>query len=235
MSNSFFRFKQFIVQQDRCAMKVGTDGVLLGAWTEVKDAKRIVDVGTGTGLIALMLAQRSQAAITALEIDERAASQAAENVANSPFKTQIQVIPTSFQDFIFADTSKYDLIVSNPPFFHNSLKGPAEDRKQARHTDSLLPEELIEGCLRLLSPNGSFCVIFPPQEAMLFIEKARMRGFFCTRKTQVIPRLGVNTKRLLLQFELEEKWCKEDFLILETDTRHQYTEAFKQLTADFYL
>jgi tRNA1Val (adenine37-N6)-methyltransferase len=235
MSNSYFRFKQFVIQQDKCAMKVGTDGVLLGAWAEVTTAQRIVDIGAGTGLIALMLAQRCNAAITAIEIDEQAALQAAANVAASPFSHQVFVIHTSLQDFMCADHSNYDLIITNPPYFHQSLKTPIANRNLARHSDSLLPDELIETCFCLLSPDGRFCVILPTQTATAFIKKAEIRGLYCTKKTEVFPREGTPSKRILLQFEWNEKPCEENALIIETENRHQYTDVFKKLTAEYYL
>lgn len=235
MSNSYFRFKQFVIQQDKCAMKVGTDGVLLGAWADVGNTHRILDVGTGTGLIALMLAQRSKVAITAIEIDEQATLQAIANVAGSLFSHQVSVIHSSLKDFMLADTSSYDVIVSNPPYFHNSLKTSIESRNLARHTDSLSPEELIEACFRLLSPNGRFYTILPTQTANSFIEKARIRGLFCTKKTEVFPREGMPSKRIMLQFEWNERLCEENVLVIETEKRHQYTDAFKKLTEEYYL
>lgn len=235
MSNSYFRFKQFVIEQDKCAMKVGTDGVLLGAWADVTNAQRILDIGTGTALIALMLAQRSKAAITAIEIDEQAALQAAANVATSAFSHQVFVLHTSLQEFMCADRSTYDLIVSNPPYFHQSLKTPVANRNLARHSDSLLPEELIAACFHLLSSGGRFCVILPTESALSFIEKAQIRGLFCTKKTEVFPRLGVSSKRVMLQFEWNEKSCEEDKLMIETEKRHQYTDAFTQLTKEYYL
>ncbi|MEE0972800.1 MAG: methyltransferase, partial [Paludibacteraceae bacterium] len=159
MRNSFFRFKQFTVYQDRCAMKVGTDGVLLGVLADVSKATRILDIGTGTGLIALMLAQRQKDAhVDAIEIDEQAAQQAQENIAQSPF-CYIHVHTTALQ--AYNSTQPYDLIVSNPPYFVDSLKAPNAARNLARHTDSLSFADLLQGAERLLHNDGCFWVILP--------------------------------------------------------------------------
>ena len=156
MSNPYFQFKQFTVWHDQCAMKVGTDGVLLGAWASVERARRILDIGTGTGLVALMLAQRSllDAKIVALEIDEAAAGQARENVARSPWQERIEVVQADFKKYRSSD--KFDVIVSNPPYFVDSLECPDRQRAAARHNDSLTYEELLEGVNRLLAADGLF-------------------------------------------------------------------------------
>ena len=146
MSNSYFQFKQFTVFHDRCAMKVGTDGVLLGAWTRTGQGCSILDIGTGTGLIALILAQRiPDARITAVELDREAALQAAENVRNSPWAARIEVVEADIRQYATRVSHPFDIIVSNPPFFNSSLHSPSEARTQARHTDSLSYAELFQG------------------------------------------------------------------------------------------
>lgn len=153
MSQPFFQFKQFTVWHDKCAMKVGTDGVLLGAWTPVESSARILDIGTGTGLVALMLAQRCSASVIALEIDETAAQQAAENITRSPWGNRIEVVCQDFRLYSNKNNSlKYDTIVSNPPYFTDSLKCPDSQRNTARHNDNLSYEELLKGVSNLLSP-----------------------------------------------------------------------------------
>ena len=227
-----FRFKQFCIQQDRCAMKVGTDGVLLGAWADVENAVRILDVGTGTGLIALMLAQRNEnAAIDAIEIEENAAEQAAENAANSPWTNRITVFRQAFQDFFPAE--KYDMIVSNPPYFSRSLKNPDISKQLARHTDSLTPEVFFENAKRLLKPNGKLSLIFPAEESLIKI--AETEGFFCTRLTKVFPKTGAKEKRFLMEFSLLPILCIESEIVIENERRHEYSEEYKKLTTDFYL
>jgi len=235
MPNPYFQFKQFTIHQEKCAMKVGTDGVLLGAWTDCSSAQRILDIGTGTGLIALMLAQRTVAPIDGLEIDEAAILQAKENVQNSPWADRINIVHNSFQDFYEEQTTCYDLIVSNPPYFENSLKSPSKGRTTARHTDSLSALEIIVGSKSLLTDNGQLCVILPINEGLDFLKKAEESGLYCQRKTAVIPRMGTAVKRLLLCFGLESSACQESELLIETDNRHSYSDQYKALTKDYYL
>ena len=227
-----FRFKQFTIYQDRCAMKVGTDGVLLGAWSDVENATRILDVGTGTGLIALMLAQRNKnAAIDAIEIEKNACEQAAENVANSPCTSKITVFHQALQDFF--PTKKYDMIVSNPPYFSYSLKNPDTAKQLARHTDSLTSKVFFENAKRLLKPNGKLSLIFPVEENLIKIAEAK--GFFCTRLTKVFPKIDAKEKRLLMEFSLSPAPCIESEIVIENTHRHEYSEDYKRLTQDFYL
>lgn len=235
MPNPYFRFKQFTVYQDKCAMKVGTDGVLLGAWADCKNAIQILDVGTGTGLIAMMLAQRSFARVHAVEIDAAAAKQAEENIRESPWKNRIAVFPIPFQDIESTGASQYDLIVSNPPYFNNSLKPPHESRGVARHTDTLPFADLINGSKRILNPKGKLAVILPVVEGEQFIILAEKAGLFCQQKTIVIPRPGAEPKRLLISFGLEATPCITSELLIETGIRHAYSEEYIELTKDFYL
>lgn len=176
MANNWFQFQQFRVQQDRCAMKISTDAVLLGSLAKCPSPKQILDIGTGTGVIALMLAQRfPEAQVTALEIDPEAAAQAAENFKESPFADRLQVIPTALQDFS-ADAS-FDLIVSNPPYFPDHLKSSDPKRNLALHTDSLSFEALLAHACPMISPSGQFWVILPP----------RQMENFCKLTDQVFP------------------------------------------------
>ena len=168
MPNTSFAFKQFIVKQDRCAMKVGTDAVLLGAWVLPNGSKHILDIGTGTGVIALMLAQKTQAHIDAIDIDEEAFLQAKQNALDSKFARQITVTQTSLQHYSNATAQKYNLIVTNPPYFEQSLKSSDEQRSHARHADVLPFEELLDGVLKLLDEKGKFCLILPTLEAIKF-------------------------------------------------------------------
>ena len=161
MSNPFFQFKQFTIRHDKCAMKVGTDGVLLGAWAGTESCSRILDVGTGTGLIALMLAQRSKAVVDAIDIDADACLQAQENAESSLFAGRINVFHSDLVDFAQASTHLYDLIVSNPPYFVDSLKCPNLQRNTARHTDTLTLEDLLQYSRKLLAPQGRIALILP--------------------------------------------------------------------------
>lgn len=229
-----FQFKQFSILHDKCAMKVGTDGVLLGAWVNVENSTRILDVGTGSGLLALMLAQRRQkATIDAIEIEENACRQACENAEDSAWRNRITVFHTSLQNF--KPLEKYDLIVSNPPFFSQSLQNPDLLRKTARHNDSLLPEELAQHAKRLLKENGRLAVIYPLHEAQLFCKAAQEIGFYIQRITHVIPSVGKNAKRLLVELQLSPCELLENKLCIEKEMRHTYTDEYISLTKDFYL
>ncbi len=216
-------------------MKVGTDGVLLGAWANCEKAKNILDIGTGTGLITLMLAQRSKANIDAIEIDEEACRQAKENVGNSLWRERIIIINKSFQDFSESTNEKYDLIVSNPPYFQNSLFAPDEKRTNARHNSNLEFDDIINGTVKLLNENGILSLILPYIEGTMFILNAVEKGLYCIRQTNVLPKPGSEPKRLLLEFMKIKKPLVEQEIIIELNKRHEYSEAYKNLTKDFYL
>jgi tRNA1Val (adenine37-N6)-methyltransferase len=234
MPNDYFQFKQFLIRQDRCAMKVGTDGVLLGAWTDVAGAETILDIGTGTGLIALMLAQRSTAPVDAIEIDEAAAEQACENVAASPWKDRIQVSHITLQSFT-EQGKKYDLIVSNPPFFSNSLRARGDQRSLARHSHTLSLTELITGVSRLLSSKGRFALIWPAANFSSVVQVAASCRLFPLRQTRVIPAPGKPVKRILAEFTGKQRKTHSSELIIEQFGRHKYSQEYKDLTGDFYL
>ncbi|MDP4238402.1 MAG: methyltransferase [Bacteroidota bacterium] len=235
MPNPYFSFKQFTVFQDRCAMKVGIDGVLLGAWAPVENTNHILDIGTGTGLIALMLAQRSSSLIDAIDIDSSAVAQAAGNIKLSPWATRINVQEMSLQDFAATTTQRYDLIVSNPPYFVNSLKAPSIHRTIARHTDSLTHEELIVNALHLLKPTGRICLILPVNEALDCEKFALNNGLFCTSEVKVIPKPNADVKRMLLEFSLQSYQKEISELVIESNERHRYSEEFSLLAKEFYL
>jgi len=235
MSNPYFSFKQFTVFHDKCAMKVGIDGVLLGAWTPIENSKRILDVGTGTGLIALMLAQRTNADIVGIDIDYQAVFQATENIKNSPWPNRMKVIESSLQEYSKSTSDRFDLIVSNPPYFVNSTKTPYEKRTTARHTDLLTHEELIENTMKLLNPAGRICIILPVNEGLQCIDFAESKCLFCTKQVTVFPKSSAHAKRLLLEFSLIKSTRIETELVIETDVRHQYSPEFTDLAKDYYL
>ena len=235
MSNNFFRFKQFTVFQDCCAMKVGTDGVLLGAWAEAYKRNNVLDVGTGTGLIALMIAQRNtNATIDAIDIDEGCVMQAKRNVFESPFSNRVDVQKSSFQDFAARNDNKYDLIVSNPPYFHNSLKSPNLHRNYARHTDSLSFYEIISDGVSLLTESGSISLILPYEFKTSVLMHAKTVGLFAKRITNVFPLPHKPAKRFLIEFGMSDTECVENNLIVEL-SRHKYTDEYNALTNEFYL
>jgi len=234
MPNSFFKFKQFTVWHDKCAMKVGTDGVLLGAWAPIDSASRILDIGTGTGLVALMLAQRAPAdvSVTALEIDKNAVVQARENVEHSPWNDRIEVLEGDFNSFQSED--KFDLIVSNPPYFVDSLTCPNGQRSVARHNDSLTYHNLVKGVSRLLANKGVFTIIIPMDVADSVVEVASTYGLNPLKQLSIITKPGVSPKRTLITFGFENRECVTNELVIEYE-RHQYSEAYVDLTKDFYL
>lgn len=235
MSNIFFKFKQFTILQDQCAMKVGTDGVLLGAWTNVDNCHQILDIGTGTGLIALMLSQRNpKAIIDAIDIDKQCFVQAQQNVAYSIFADRVNVQNISFQEFLQHADKKYDLIVSNPPYFHNSLKSPSLSRSHARHTSSLYFLEIISQGISLLTDNGRLALILPYEFKQTLLEHASTLNIFTKRITNVFPLPHKPAKRLLIELSKAEVEFVEENITIEL-ARHQYSETFKELTQDFYL
>ena len=234
--SGLFYFKQFSIAQDQCSMKVGTDGVLLGAWADVTNAQQILDIGAGTGVIAIMLSQRSEKAqIHAIEIDELAAKQAADNIQNSPWTTRLSIINQSIQDYGKSSEQKYDLIVSNPPFFSGGTFSHNQDRNDVRHTVKLPHGDLLIAVRRLLSREGKFCVILPLIEGMRFKEIAADYSLFCTKVTKVKPKVSKPVERLLLQFERVESPEIVDELVIQKEGRNNWTEAYIDLTRAFYL
>lgn len=231
---SSFRFKKFTVYHDKCAMKVGTDGVLLGAWCTVAGKKNSLDIGTGSGLIALMLAQRSEAQIDAIDIDLPACEQATENSQASDFRHRIRVFHTSLGAYTASADKKYDLIVSNPPFFISSLLSPSQQRNLARHNSGLSLESLLGDSLRLLAPEGSIALILPYEQEGILNKEASRYGLSFVRKTYVIPVRGAGRKRILAELSPVLSACLYDELTIE-EARHQYTSDYIALTKAFYL
>lgn len=236
MSNSFFRFKQFTIHHDRCAMKVGTDGVLLGAWTDVGHSKDILDVGTGTGLVALMMAQRNPAAfIRAIDIEQGAVEQAKENAINSPFADRMTVERFDFRSCASLWPGQFDLIVSNPPWFSNSLLPSNAGRTKARHSVSLTLEELWHAAAICLKQNGSLVLILPFDKREQLEAMAAKFGFFLKRETVVYPLPDSVPKRLLTAWtRLPTENPLPCRLTIEL-ARHRYSQEFIDLVKEFYL
>nr|WP_320038603.1 methyltransferase [uncultured Bacteroides sp.] len=234
MPNPYFRFKQFTVWHDKCAMKVGTDGVLLGAWTDVSNANSILDIGAGTGLVALMIAQRCNAEIFAVEIDNNAVIQATDNKDISPWGKRISIIHADFKTF--ESNTKFDVIVSNPPYFSKSLLPPDIRRSTARHTNELSYYELIEGAAKLLSPNGKFSLIIPAVVIDKIVEIAANFDLTPIRQTNVLPKQDSLPKRVLISFSNKKDaiFARPNDLIIEL-SRHQYTREYIELTKEYYL
>ena len=235
MSNNYFQFKQFKINQEKSAMKVGTDGILLGAWANVSNARNILDIGTGTGLIALMLAQRTSAKIHGIEIEEKAFIEAVNNVKLSPWDNRINIQHVSFQEFVETNILKFDAIVSNPPYFDNSLKPKNNLRGKARHTETLTCSELIAGVDKLLASEGCFNVILPTKRAIDFISQARASALFLKRLKTVKPNEKKETNRYLMEFQKKKTTLQESSLTIYKNEVAEYSDDYKMLTKDFYL
>ena len=240
MATPDFRFKQFTIRHDRSAMKVGTDGVLLGAWAQVplnenaSPHPNVLDVGTGTGLIALMLAQRFPAAkILGIDIDKASIEQAKENVESTPFKTQISILEQDFSNIDYF-SNKYDLIVSNPPFYTENTLSGKEARDMARHTTSLPFEILVENATKLLTEGGLFCVIIPYQSASDFISICVTNRLYLTRRLNIRSKESKPFNRVMLEFSTTIQSAETSTLTLYDD-HHERTPEYTQLTQDFYL
>lgn len=232
MPNSYFSFRQFTVHQDSCAMKVGTDGVLLGAWAE--GGSRILDVGTGTGLIALMMAQRfAGAQIVGLDIVHEACVQASANVAASPFAGRVGVVESAVQQYEVPE--RFDSIVSNPPFFVNSLLAPDAHRALARHSCALPYAELFASVRRLLAHDGVFSAIIPAECLQAFVSEACLSGFSLTRRCAVKTTVRKPARRYLLAFRQQggAAFCSSEEVLQNPDGSR--TEWYESLTHDFYV
>ena len=233
MGAEVFRFKQFEVQQQRSAMKVGTDGVLIGAWVSVQpDDRAILDIGTGTGLIALMLAQRSpEAKVVGVEIDPESVAQACENVDRSPWSDRVEIVESAVQDF--SSDERFDLIVSNPPYFVDSQKCPDEGRNKARHTDTLSFAELMHSAARLLKPEGRFAVIVPAEAALSVIAAGSLH---LVRRCDVRSKPTGQPKRVMLEFSPRFGGAAvRESLTIGDGTAGGYSPEYRALTRDFYL
>ncbi|MEC3964301.1 tRNA1(Val) (adenine(37)-N6)-methyltransferase [Flagellimonas halotolerans] len=231
-----FKFKEFAIQQDQCAMKVGTDGVLLGAWASLdKLPESILDIGAGTGLIALQMAQRSSAeVIDAIELDDDAYEQCVTNFEASPWADRLFCYHAGFDEFVDEMDDKYDLIISNPPFHSEDVASGNESRDKARQSSSLPFGELVEGAAKLLNEDGIFAVIVPFKEESYFTGLAKKERLFPNRITRVKGNPETNFKRSLMEFSFDEVKPNINNLIIE-ESRHQYTKEYIELTQAFYL
>ena len=242
MSQQPFQFKKFKVHQDRCAMKIGTDGVLLGAWSSIEhEPKSILDIGAGTGVIALQLAQRSSAnTIDAIEIDDHAHQQCTHNFEYSDWADRLFCYHGSVQEFASEMEHKYDLIVSNPPFFKApksidaQTQNTSQERAVARFTDTLPFTHLVVCAAHLLSQNGVFCTILPQTEVASFIEIAAQNKLFISKICTIRGTKKSKIKRCLLAFSTRQSKPKTQELTIEI-SRHNYTQEYKNLVRDFYV
>jgi tRNA1Val (adenine37-N6)-methyltransferase len=230
-----FNFKKFSVAQDKTKMKIGTDGVLLGSWTPLSNnPQKILDIGTGTGVIALMLAQRtSNSIIDAVEIDSESFLQAKENFETSPWPNRLQIFRCSIQDYIQSAPPKYDLIVSNPPYFSNGTPSKYSEKNLVKHTNHLTHNELLDAVSQLLHDQGIFSIILPDQEGSKFIRESGNYGLYPFTITNVYPKKSKPISRVLMLFKKIE--TNDLILLNESDLRNDRTLEYQELTSDFYL
>ena len=233
MSNTYFKFKQFTIEQSDCAMKVGTDGCLLGGWFNCSESKNILDIGCGTGLIAIMAAQRSNARITGIEIDSKAAMQARINADNSPWQERIEIINADLLEY--TTDNRFDTIVSNPPYFVNSLKCDDTSRTLARHSDSLDCRQFFNKCAGLLNENGSISIVIPCDIMNEWKEAAMEQDLYPTRTMFVKTTPKKAPKRVLIEFRPDtQNENMESTLVLESSPG-EYSDDAKRILGDFYL
>ncbi|MBR5396188.1 MAG: methyltransferase [Bacteroidaceae bacterium] len=233
MSNTFFQFKYFCIHHDRCAMKVGTDGVLLGAWGNV-EGKRILDIGTGTGLIALMAAQRNpQAMVLGIDIDEEAVLQAQENISESPFVDRVKCVSQNI--LTFSPQEPFDAILCNPPFFTEDTLPNTFVRSIARNSSSLPFPQLIKKITALLSKGGMFSVIIPSGLMQEFVSLCLVEGLYLNRRCMVRTKANKPPKRVMLTFSDETYNVTEESEICLTDDKGKRSQEYNDLTESFYL
>lgn len=216
-------------------MKIGTDAVLLGAWTDLGNAKQILDIGTGCGILALMLAQRSEAGIDAVEIDPASADEALHNFKLSPWSGRLQVYREDFRLFAEKISKKYDLIISNPPFFSNSLKSPFPGRNISKHDEQFKLEELFRIATHLLKPGGNFSIILPYPNSSWILDPSKDFRLFLTRLVKIYPQPEKECNRILLEFSNIEATNYRESRLEIRDNQGRYTVEYKKLTGDYYL
>lgn len=234
MSNSYFQFQQFRIEQDRCGMKVSTDACIQGAWTPVHPGiHHVLDAGTGTGLLSLMLAQRNEYIyIDAVELDDNAAQQAKENITASAWRNRIKVLKADVRDY--TTPHLYDMIICNPPFFQNSLLGPSEGRNLARHTLSLSYQDLLQSFEKLLQPQGYASVLLPAAEHLQWEDLLQKKGWYISKRLLIVPKDGAAHNRVVSLCSLTESTTEDENLVIRTK-EGDYTEAFKYLLRPYYL
>ena len=226
-----FLFRQFSVEDKRSSMCIGTDAILLGAWTEPKTTQSILDVGTGCGVVALMLAQKSSARIDAIDIDNDSINECRENFLNCPWNYRLTAIHGRLQDH---SDKKYDLICTNPPYFRNSLKSFVSNRSNARHVDALSFEELVQGVDNLLAPNGRFTLILPEKEKKNFIGIAIRHLLFLQRILEIIPKSGRPPNRILMEFGRIIPHQPDERKLIIRNEDNAYTPEYREITKDYY-
>lgn len=231
-----FTFKQFFVAHDRCAMKVGTDGILLGAWAPVADVKRVLDIGTGSGLLALMLAQRTDESviIDAVELDTTAAEQAQENILQSPWAHRVTVHCEDVVQWVPRQTVRFDLIISNPPYYEQGVECATPQREQARYTTTLDHQTLLANATECITEEGFFCVVLPEHIGNTFTQQALSMGWHLRLRTDVAETEARLPHRVLLAFSPQAGECFSDRMVIRGSDQ-RYSESYTALTQAFYL
>jgi tRNA1Val (adenine37-N6)-methyltransferase len=231
-----FRFKQFSVDDINCPMKVGTDSVLLGAWAKLEKSRKILDIGTGCGLLALMAAQRSKATITAIDIDTDAIKAAKSNFLLSLWKNRLEARRFGLQEYAaICPAATFDHIITNPPFFINSLKAPDPERSNARHTDQLPYDLLASASAKLLKTDGRLSLVLPVNESEIFRKIAEVHGLYINNKLNIVPKKGKPANRVLIEFGLFENLYYWEENLMIRDQSGDYTNDYKEMTREFYL
>ena len=230
-----FQFKQFKINQDQCAMKVCTDSCIMGAYTDIADAKTVLDIGTGTGLLTLMLAQRSKALFTAIEMDEQAIKQAAENIHESPWEDRINLYHQDINQFAVTSEVQFDHIICNPPFYSNSLKSPDAQKNKAHHGVSLTQEQLLFCINKLLHQQGKFTLLLPVAEAVGFQYKAEIQGYYLIDSLEIAHNSNKKPFRRIDTYEAAVSIKPETKKLVIKDCQNNYTENFQSLLKEYYL
>ncbi|MFN4234741.1 MAG: tRNA1(Val) (adenine(37)-N6)-methyltransferase [Bacteroidia bacterium] len=230
-----FTFKQFTVDDNLCAMKIGTDAVLLGAWTTCNKAQQILDIGTGSGILALMMAQKSQAEITAIEIEEMAFKQAQINFQNSKWADRINLIHSSIQDFTNLSDNTFDVIICNPPYFKNSLKPHKKERTIARHNETLNCEDLFKCAANLMHEESYLNLIYPAEYFEILLKEASKNKLHLIKRCDIHPNINKVANRMMLCFSKKTQTLIHEKIIIELDKRHHFSNEYINLTKDFYL
>ena len=235
MSSNYFKFKKFTVHQEHAPFKVTTDSVVLGAWADFRGAKNILDIGAGTGILSLMAAQRSGAQIIALEPDPGSFMQAGLNICASPWHKRITLTNSMVQDYSPGNNRLFDTIITNPPFFVDSLPNPEAAKARARHSLTLSHRELVTAALRLLAGEGTLQLVLPVNEAEIFTVMAAEAGLYCRRRLTVRPTPSLPAARLLMTLGRVRGSIEESALVIEKGGRHHYSDEYVSLTKEFYL
>jgi len=228
-----FHFKQFSLSHHNSTMKTGTDAILLGVWTDVSNIINVLDIGSGSGIISLFIAARSNANITAVESDSASVIESSVNFASSDFADRLQVVHTNFNEY--KTEVKFDLIVSNPPFFTHDLHSPSKRKTNARHTESLSFEQLCSGASKFMNDSARFCVVLPYTQSEVFKEVAQKSGLYPSKELFIFPRRGAEPNRINIEFKKQRTHsCKKDFFVLREEN-NKFTDQYKELLGNYYL